>query len=193
MPLLFSHRSLSPVLLWWRSGGSGVLSLCFSCCQRVCTRQAACHTASMPSPPPCHPPPPPSSFSLLAPLNHNPYYLGVLLESCLHLGPLSPRCHFCHWISCWLLPRLPMSFVLCPRINSELPGEWKGKKKQLRQLCRKKKENRSRSWKATRKKKRKKKMSLNVSYATISIPLAHFSSEGDTPRHTEVGILVWKQ
>lgn len=59
----------------------------------------------------------------------------------------------------------PSSFVLCPRLNSELPGEQK------------------RSWGSYEKKKKidqgpgklhKKKMPLNVSYATISIPLTHF-------------------
>lgn len=82
--LLFSNRSLSPALLWWRSGGgSGVLSLCCSCCLGICTQQAACHTGR--KLPWC----PHASFSLLAPLNHNPPtpHLGVLLESWLHLGP----------------------------------------------------------------------------------------------------------
>lgn len=54
MPLLFSNRSLSPILLWWRLEGSGVLSLCFCCCQGVCTQQAACHTGhKLPEMPPC--------------------------------------------------------------------------------------------------------------------------------------------
>lgn len=53
-----------------------------------------------------------------------------------------------------------VSFVLCPRVNSELPGEHGqlGKKKKIDQGFGK---------------LHTKKMSLNVSYATISIPLTH--------------------
>ena len=100
MPLLLNSTSLNLVSLWWRSQGSGVLSLCFSCCQGVCTRQAACHTG--PKLPWC----PHASFSLLAPLNHAPPTSASSSATWVMTTPgtLSPRCHFCHWISCWLQP-----------------------------------------------------------------------------------------
>ena len=105
-PPLFSDGGLSPVLLWWRSKGSGVLSICFSWCQGVCTQQAACHTGrKLPRCP--HHPEPPASFStpcpapITTPLSRSATWVMTTP------GTLSPRCHFCHRISCWLRPCIP--------------------------------------------------------------------------------------
>lgn len=103
-PLLFSDGGLSPVLLWRRSKGSGVLSICFSCCQGACTQQAACHTGR--KLPRCPPEPPVSFFTpcpapITAPLSWSATWVMTTP------GTLSPRCHFCHRISCWLRPCIP--------------------------------------------------------------------------------------
>lgn len=105
------EQNLRLISLWCRSGGSGVLSPFFSCCQRLCIKQAACHTRC--KLPWC----PHASFSLLALLNHNP--LSWRATSVLTTpGTLSPCCH---WISSWLQRYiLCFVFILCPHINGEL-------------------------------------------------------------------------
>ena len=120
-------------------------------------------------------PPPPRTpcifFHSLPRSNHNPPIAECYLSHDYTWDPLASV----PFLSSdqLLTPALyPLSFVLCPRINCELPGE----QKRNWGSC-EKKENRSRSWKAEKKKtkkKQKQKMSLNVSYATISIPLTHF-------------------
>lgn len=104
-----------------------------------------------------------ASFSLLAPLNHNPLSWSATWVMTTP-GTLSPQCHFCHWISCWLQPCI--SCLLFPAHILTL--NCLENRKAVEAAMKKKKENRSRSWKA------EKKMFLNVSYATISIPLTHF-------------------
>lgn len=94
-------------------------------------------------------------------------YLRGLLESWLHLGPPSPQCHFCHWISCRLQPCIPHLLFSAHVLTLNCLENRKGVEAAMKK---RKKENRSRSWKAAQ----KKKMLLNVSYATISIPLTHF-------------------
>ena len=170
-PPLFSDGGLSPVLLWWRSKGSGVLSICFSCCQGVCTQQAACHTGrKLPRCP--HHPEPPASFStpcpapITTPLSRSATWVMTTP------GTLSPRCHFCHRISCWLRPCIPCLLFSAHVLTVNCLENRKGieaavKKKKIDQGPGKLK-------KKKQKKKQKQKMSLNVSYATISIPLTHF-------------------
>lgn len=132
MPLLFSDGGLSPVLLWRRSKGSGVLSICFSCCQGVCTQQAACHTGR--KLPRCPPRTPCIFFHSLPRSNHSPPIVECYLSHDYTWDPLASV----PFLSSdqLLTPALyPLSFVLCPRINCELPGEQKrnwgscGKKK----------------------------------------------------------------
>lgn len=113
-----SSRSLSPVLL-----GEGqrdeVFCLFFFLLSGVCTQQAACHTG-------CKLPwcPHASFFRSLPPPITVPY-LGVLLESWLHLGPSRLGAISVIGSAADFSPLYSLSFVLCPRINSELPREQK--------------------------------------------------------------------
>lgn len=95
------------VLLWWRSKDSGVPSLCFCCRQGLCTQPATCRTGRKP----------PWCIMLLLffllffccslpPSNHNRLSWSATWVMTTP-GTLSPRCHFCHWISCWLQPCIP--------------------------------------------------------------------------------------
>lgn len=162
VPVLFS---VTPVLLRWRSQGSGVLSLCFACCQGGRTQQAAC-----------------LPWCLCGLLNHKPLSRSATWVMTTP-GTLSPRCHFCHWLSCWLGPCIPhllfSTHVLTPSCLERRKGE-------LRQLWKKKKnDNRSRSWKAANRD--------DVSKCFLRNNFFPSHTEGDGRRHTEVGILVWKQ
>lgn len=112
------------VLLWWRSKDLGVPSLCFCCCQGLCTQPATCRTGRKP-----------------------PWCIMLLLFFLLFFQsqPAILECYLSHdytWDPLTSVPFLsldqlltpalyPPSFVLCPRINSELPGEQsqQGKKK----------------------------------------------------------------
>lgn len=92
-------------------------------------------------------------------------YLGGLLESWLHLGPPSPQCHFCHWISCRLQPCIPRLLFSAHVLTLNCLENRKGVEAAMKK---KKKIDQGPG------KLHKKKMPLNVSYATISIPLTHF-------------------
>ena len=147
-PLLFSDGGLSPVLLWRRSKGSGVLSICFSCCQGVCTQQAACHTGRKLPRTPC------IFYYSLPRSNHSPPIVECYLSHDYTWDPLASV----PFLSSdqLLTPALyPLSFVLCPRINCELPGEHKRnwgscEKKKIDQgpgkLQKKKKKKKKKKW-----------------------------------------------
>lgn len=147
--LLFSDGGLSPVLLWRRSKGSGVLSICFSCCQGACTQQAACHTGR--KLPRCPPEPPVSFFTPCpAPITARLSWSATWVMTTP--GTLSPRCHFCHRISCWLRPCIPCLLFSAHVLTVNCLENRKGIEAAVEK---KKKENRSRSWKAAKKNKKK--------------------------------------
>lgn len=158
MPLLFSSRSLSPVFLVVEVKGVRCpVSLLFLLSGSMHTTGSLSHRTQAPMMPPCFffaPCPPQSQLPILeCYLSHDYTWDPLASVPFLSLDQL-------------LTPALyPLSFVLCPRINSELPAE---QKRELRQLWKKKIDQ------GPGELKKKKKMSLNVYYATISIPLTHF-------------------
>lgn len=105
------------VLLWWRSKDSSVPSLCFCCCQGLRTQPATCHTGR--KPPWCIML---LFFLLLAPFQSQPPILECYLIHDYTWDPLTSVPFLS--LDQLLTPALyPLSFVLCPRINSELLGE----------------------------------------------------------------------
>lgn len=131
------------------------VSLLFLLSGSMHTTGSLSHRMQAPMMPPC--------FSLLhALLNHNPLSWSATWVMTTP-GTLSPWCHFCHWISCWLQPYIPCLLFSAHVLTLNCLENRKGVEAAM------KKENRSRSWRVA-----KRKMSLNVSYATISFPLTHF-------------------
>lgn len=105
--LLFSNRSLSPALLWWRSGGGGggvrcPVSLLFLLSGNMHTTGSLSHRTQASMMPPCFffAPCPPQSQP-----PHTPPWSATWVMTTP--GTLSPRCHFCHWINCWLQLSIP--------------------------------------------------------------------------------------